>query len=81
MISSDEEKTSFITDQGTYYYRVMPFGLKNAGVTYQCLVNHIFKDLVKRSIEAYMDELLVKSKEGVDHFEHLAEAFGIMRRI
>ena len=50
MHPDDEEKTSFITDQGTYCYRVMPFGLKNAGATYQRLVNHIFRSLIRRSI-------------------------------
>ena len=42
MYPGDEEKTSIITDQGTYCYRVMPFGLKNAGSTYQRLVNLMF---------------------------------------
>ena len=47
----DEEKTSFITDQGTYCYRVMPFGFKNAGATYQRLVNYLFRDLIGKSME------------------------------
>ena len=51
--------TSFITDQGTYCYRVMPFSLKNAGETYQRLVNHMFKELIGRSMEVYVDDLLV----------------------
>ena len=42
MDPSDQEKTSFVTDQGTYYYRVMPFGMKNVGATYQRLVNKMF---------------------------------------
>ena len=42
MDPNDQEKTSFVTGQGTYYYRVMPFGLKNAGATYQRLVNRMF---------------------------------------
>ena len=44
MVPEDEEKTAFITNRGLYCYRVMPFGLKNAGVTYQRLVNKIFKE-------------------------------------
>ena len=43
MDPSDKEKTSFVTGQGTYYYRVMPYGLKNAGATYQRLVNRMFQ--------------------------------------
>ena len=67
MHPADEEKTSFITDQGTYCYRVMPFGLKNAGATYQQLVNHMFRDLIGKSMEVYVDDLLVKSREESDH--------------
>ena len=59
---------------------MMPFGLKNTRVTYQRLVNHMFRELIGRSMEVYMDDLLVKSKESADHLEHLAEAFGILRR-
>lgn len=44
MYEEDQEKTSFITDRGLYCYKVMPFGLKNAGATYQRLVNAMFKE-------------------------------------
>ena len=44
MRPDDQEKTAFITDRGTYCYKVMPFGLKNAGATYQRLVNRMFAD-------------------------------------
>ena len=78
---ADEEKTSFITDQGTYYYRVMPFGLKNAAARYQQLVNYMFKDLIGKSMEVYVDDLLVKRIEEADHIKYLAEAFSILRRL
>ena len=58
----------------------MPFALKKAGATYQSLVNHMFKELIKRSIKVYVDDLLIKSKEGPNHLEHLAEAVGVLRR-
>ena len=54
----DEEHTSFITDRGLYCYKVMPFGLKNAGATYQRLVNRMFKDLIGKSMEVYVDDIL-----------------------
>ena len=75
---ADEEKTFFITNQGTYCYRVMPFGLKNAGAIYQRLVNHMFREMIGKSMEVYIDDLLVKSMEEADHIKHLVEAFSIL---
>ena len=48
MDPSDQEKTAFITEEGLYCYKVMPFGLKNAGATYQRLVNKVFADKIDR---------------------------------
>ena len=58
----------------------MPFGLKNVGVTYQRLVTKIFRPLLGNTIEASIDDMLVKSKESFDHTKHLQEAFEIFRR-
>lgn len=58
----------------------MPFGLKNAGTTYQRLVNRMFKDQIVKSIEVYVDDLLVKSKEPAQHLVGLNEAFTILRQ-
>ena len=60
MDPSDQEKTSFVTGQGTYCYRVMPFGLKNVGATYQRLVNKMFQKQIGASMEVYIDNMLVK---------------------
>ena len=75
MDPSYQEKTSFVTGQGTYYYRVMPFGLKNAGATYQRLVNKMFQKQIGASMEVYIDDMLVKSVKAELHITHLAEAF------
>ncbi|XP_013624816.1 PREDICTED: RNA-directed DNA polymerase homolog [Brassica oleracea var. oleracea] len=61
MHPDDREKTAFITDRGTYCYKVMPFGLKNAGATYQRLVNRMFTDKLSDTMEVYIDDMLVKS--------------------
>ena len=79
MDPSDQEKTSFITGQGTYCYRVMPFGLKNAGATYQRLVNKMFQKQIEASMEVYIDDLLLKSEKGELHITHLAEAFQVLK--
>ena len=53
MASENMEKTSFITEWGTYYYRVMPFGLKNTGATYQRAATTFFHDMMHRDVEVY----------------------------
>ncbi|KAL8148773.1 hypothetical protein AgCh_005948 [Apium graveolens] len=80
MYGPDQEHTSFITDRGLYCYIGMPFGLINAGATYQRLVNMMFKDQIGRTIEVYVDDMLVKSKVAGDHIKHLVEMFNILRR-
>ena len=79
MDPDDQEKTSFVTTQGTYCYRVMPFGLKNAGATYQRLVNRMFQKQIGTIMEVYIDDMLVKSTTAEIHIAHLFEAFQILR--
>ena len=57
----DQEKTSFVTSQGLFYYRVMPFGLKNVSATYQRLMNRIFASQIRRNVQVYVGNMLVKS--------------------
>ena len=75
----DAEKTSFITPHRLYCYSVMPFGLKNAGATYQRLVTKMFRPLLGSTMEVYIDDMLVKSKQRPDHATHLQQAFDILR--
>ena len=79
MDPSDQEKTLFVTDRGTYCYRVMPFGLKNAGATYQRLVNRMFQKQIGTFMEVYIDDMQVKSIKVELHITHLAEAFQVLR--
>ena len=79
MDPDDQEKTSFVIAQGTYCYRVMPFGLKNAGATYQRLVNRMFQKHIGATMEVYIDDMLVKSTTADLHIAHLSEAFMILR--
>ena len=79
MVEEDQEKTAFITNQGLYCYRVMPFGLKNVGATCQRLVNQMFKKQIGRNVEVYIDDMLVKSKEEEDHLDDLKETFNTFR--
>ena len=67
----DVEKMTFITPHRLYCYNVMPFGLKNAGGTYQRLVTKIFRPLTGKTMEIYIDDMLVKSKERLNHTKHL----------
>lgn len=63
MALADEEKTTFQTPKRIYYYKVMPFGLKNTCATYQKAMQKIFYDMFHQHFECYVDDLVVKSKE------------------
>ena len=78
MHSPNVEKTAFITPHGLYCYDVMPFGLKNSGTTYQRLITYIFRLLLGNTMEAYINDMLVKSQEHFDHTKHLQEAFELL---
>ena len=80
MVEEDQEKTAFITSQGLYCYKVMPFGLKNAGATYQRLVNKMFNKQIGRNMEVYVDDMLVKSKEELTHLDDLRETFATLKQ-
>ena len=79
MAKEDQEKTAFIMSQGLYCYKVMPFGLKNAGATYQRLVNKMFNKQISRNMEVYVDDMLVKSKEELAHLDDLREMFATLK--
>ncbi|XP_074360246.1 uncharacterized protein LOC141700358 [Apium graveolens] len=79
MYGTYQEHTSFITDRDLYCYIGMPFGLLNIGATYQRLVNKMFKHQLGNTTEAYVDDMLVKSKEENDHVRRLLDMFQILR--
>ena len=80
MNPEDAEKTSFITELGTYCYTVMPFGLKNASATYQRMMDLFFIDYIGKNLEVYVDDMVVKTKEGGKHTEDLKEIFNQLRK-
>ncbi|KAI5337975.1 hypothetical protein L3X38_017246 [Prunus dulcis] len=71
MSLKDAEKTAFRTPYGNFYYTVMPFGLKNAGATYQRAMTAVFHDMMRKEVEDYVDDLVVKSETRLGHQEVL----------
>jgi len=76
----DKEKTTFVTDGANYYYKVMLFGLKNAEATYQRLMDKIFKGLISRCVEVYVDDIVVKFDSCEQHIKDLEKVFKALRR-
>ena len=74
----DQEKTSFVTSQGLFCYKVMSFGLKNAGATYQRLMNKMFAHQIGRNVQVYVDDMLVKSLREKDYLDDLRETFNTL---
>lgn len=72
----DEEKTTFITEFTNFCYKVMPFGLKNVGATYQPLMDKILQGQLGKNLEVYMDNKVVKSDDMTTYLAYLEEAFG-----
>ena len=75
MAPEDMKKTTFVTQWGTFYYKVMPFGLKNAGVTYQCAMVVLFHDMIHHEIEVYMDNMIARSQTEEEHLDQLQKLF------
>jgi ribonuclease HI len=75
MSPRDAENTAFRTPISNFYYTVMPFGLKNAGATYQRTMTAMFHDMMHREIEDYIDDIVMKFKTREDHFGILKKVF------
>ena len=80
MAPDDQEKTAFVTPTGNYHYKVMPFGLKNVGATYQRMMTRMFEPELGQNIEIYIDDMVVKSKAESEHINDLGNIFDILRR-
>jgi len=80
MAAFDMNKTAFITDDANYFYRVMPFGLKNAGATYQRLMDKVFSHLMGQCVEVYVDDMVVKSPSHHQHAEDLSAVLSALRQ-
>ena len=71
----DQEKTAFVTPIGNYHYKVMSFGLKNVGSTYQRMMTRMFESQLGKNIEIYIDDMVVKSKMVSEHLGDLRVIF------
>ena len=71
MKEENQEKTSFVTSQGLFCYKVMSFGLKNIGATYQRLMNKMFAHQLRKNVQVYVNDKLVKSVREDDHLNNL----------
>ncbi|XP_070006270.1 uncharacterized protein [Nicotiana sylvestris] len=80
MDEEDAEKTAFITPWGMYCYKIMLFGLKDAGDTYMRVMTTIFHDMIHKEIEVYLDDIIIKSKRATNHMEDLRKFFNRLRR-
>ena len=76
----DQEKTAFVTLTGNYHYKVMHFGLKNVGSTYQRMMTRMFESQLDKSIKVYIDNIVVKSKVVFEHVGDLENIFEILRK-
>jgi hypothetical protein len=75
----DQEKTTFITLFGAYCYTTMSFGLKNAGATYQRAIQAYFKRQLNKNVEAYVDDVVVKTRNSSTLIDDLEETFASLR--
>ena len=71
----DQEKTTCVTPIGNYHYKVMPFSLKNVGLTYQRMMTKMFESLMSKNIEVYIDDMVVKSKIVSEHTSQTSSKF------
>jgi hypothetical protein len=80
MCITNQLATSFITPFGAYCYKTMPFGLKNAGATFQRCMRRVFGELIQRIIKAYINNIVVKLRKTGDLVPNLTEVFAKLRQ-
>uniref|UniRef100_A0A2N9G037 Integrase catalytic domain-containing protein n=1 Tax=Fagus sylvatica TaxID=28930 RepID=A0A2N9G037_FAGSY len=80
MNPTDLENTAFITPRGIFCYRVMPFGLKNVGATYQRMITKMFTEQLGKTVEVYINDMVVKSIFAEDHLGDLRAVFNTLRQ-
>ncbi|GJV14036.1 putative reverse transcriptase domain-containing protein [Tanacetum coccineum] len=80
MAEEDEDKIAFYAREGVFYYKKMPFGLKNTRVTYQRLVDKVFIHQIGRNIEAYVDDMVIKSTSEKEMLKDIQETFERTRK-
>ena len=74
------EKTTFVTQCGTFYYKVMPFGLKNTGARYQRAMVALFDDMIHHEIEVYVNDMIARSQIEEEHLDHLHKLFQRLKK-
>ena len=74
------EKTTFITQWGTFCYKVIPFGLKNTEATYQRAMVALFYNMIYHEIEVYIDDMIARSQTEEEHLDHLHKLFERLRK-
>ena len=79
VVLPDQEKITFLTPTGNYHYRVMPFELRNSRSRYQRMVTRMFENQLGKNVEAYIDDMVVKSIEKTDHLLDLGKIFAILK--
>ncbi|GJS93170.1 hypothetical protein Tco_0800138 [Tanacetum coccineum] len=77
MAKGDEDNTTFFSRKGVFCYQKMPFGLKNAGATYQRLADKVFNDQIRRNLKAYVDDMCSFGVEEGPFLRHLITKQGI----
>src|SRR3954464_15215870 len=80
MKEEDEEHTSFITPYSVFCYRTMPFGLKNAGATYQRMMQACLRDQIARNVQVYVDDIVIKTYSASTLLDDLRETFAALNK-
>ena len=80
MAPDDMEKTTFVTQWGTFCYKVMPFGVKNVGETYQRTMVALFHDMINHEIEVHVDDMIARSRTEEEHLDHLQKLFERLKK-
>lgn len=77
----DMENTMLITPWGTFFYKVMPFGLKNVGAIYQRAMMTLFHNMMYKDIKVYVNDIIFKSHSKEDHMDHFQKLFECLRKL